>query len=438
MRRVEVQPAQVSCDLDDLGGLEKYRYKADYTEVKRIYLQIFSEVVKRTFIAMAEQLQQIREVLDGLTRSQEQNQWARNVKGPEVFKADTRESELKQWEDWKFTLENWVKAVDPEMYLDMKRVAQNAEEAIDWNELSEARKVKSLRLFGVLASYLRGRALKLIKHTPEENGYEAWRLLLRDMQPSTRQRALALMTQLSRITFAPNKSIMEQLPAYEALVREYERVSSQEYPEDLKVASILSACPVGVRTQLQMMVNEETTFESLKGRIEQYEAITTKWSAENVLGLPSQTTMEGPTPMDVDYIGGYQKGKKGKGKEGKGKYGKGKSKKGQSYSDFKGKGKSKDEKGRSKAKGKQDRGKGKAKEQCWNCGKLGHRPRECWAPRNINQVEGDWASYPASPLASGTTGGGSTSGGGTSAASSAASTATVRMIRLVTPDRWRR
>ena len=54
------------------------------------------------------------------------------------------------------------------------------------------------------------------------------------------------MTQLSRITFAPNKSIMEQLPAYEALVREYERVSSQEYSEDLKVASILSACPVGV------------------------------------------------------------------------------------------------------------------------------------------------------------------------------------------------
>ena len=49
---------------------------------------------------MAKQLQQIREVLDGLTRSQEQNQWARNVKGPEVFKADTRESELKQWEDW--------------------------------------------------------------------------------------------------------------------------------------------------------------------------------------------------------------------------------------------------------------------------------------------------------------------------------------------------
>ena len=165
-------------------------------------------------------------------------------------------------------------------------------------------KGEELEALQVLASYLRGRALKLIKHTPEENGYEAWRLLLRDMQPSTRQRALALMTQLSRMTFAPNKSIMEQLPAYEALAREYERVSSQEYPEDLKVASILSACPVGMRTQLQMMVNEETTFESLKGRIEQYEAITTKWSAENVLGLPSQTTMEGPTPMDVDYIGG--------------------------------------------------------------------------------------------------------------------------------------
>ena len=89
--------------------------------MKKVYLRVFVEVVKQTYGKMAEQLQQIREVLDGLTRS------------------------------------------------DMKRVAQNAEEAIDWNELSDAGEVK--RLFGVLASY---RALKLIKHTPEENGYEAW------------------------------------------------------------------------------------------------------------------------------------------------------------------------------------------------------------------------------------------------------------------------
>ena len=82
---------------------------------------------------------------------------------------------------------------------------EGAANAGGWNELSDAGKVKSLRLFGVLGSYLRGRALKLIKHTPEENGYEAWRLLLRDMQPSTGQRAWALMTQLSRITFASNK-----------------------------------------------------------------------------------------------------------------------------------------------------------------------------------------------------------------------------------------
>ena len=140
-----------------------------------------------------------------------------------------------------------------------------------------------------------------------------------------------------------------------------------------------------------MMVSEETTFESLKGRIEQYEAIATKWSTENVLGLPSQTSVEGPTLMDVDYIGGYsnQKGK-GKGKDGKGKYGKGKSKKGQGYNDFRVKGKSKDEKGKRKGKSKaQDKGKGKSKEQRWNCGKTGHRSRDCWAPRNINQVEGD-------------------------------------------------
>ena len=123
----------VSCDLDDLSGLEKYRHKADYTEVKKVHLQIFVEVIKWTNSKMAEQ-QQIREGA-GRRDLQPGEKRARSLQG---------------------------------RHLDMKRVAQNAEEAIDWNKLSDARKVKSLRLFVVFR----------IKRTPEE-------------KPGTRQRSCA-------------------------------------------------------------------------------------------------------------------------------------------------------------------------------------------------------------------------------------------------------
>ena len=182
---------------------------------------------------MANQLEQIRDVLADLVRGQANAQWSRRVKQREAFKPDTREQELKQWSDWRFTLENYVKSVDVMTHTEMNIISNNAEAEIEWSELNEERKERSLRLFGLLASLLRNRPLKLIRYMPHENGYEAWRILIVDMLPSTRQRSLALMTQLSRVSFAPNRSISEQLPAYEALIQEHERISSQGYPDDL-------------------------------------------------------------------------------------------------------------------------------------------------------------------------------------------------------------
>ena len=63
------------------------------------------------------------------------------------------------------------------------------------------------------------------------------------MQPATRARSLALLSQLSRIQFEEKKTVSEQLPQFEALVQEYERISGQNYSDDAKVAAVLLACP---------------------------------------------------------------------------------------------------------------------------------------------------------------------------------------------------
>ena len=137
------------------------------------------------------------------------------------------------------------------------------------------------------------------------------------MQPATRARALALLSQLSRIQFAEGKTVSEQLPQFEALVLEYERISSQRYSEDAKVASILLACPLQNRQRLHLWLTDATTYEQLKDRIIQLEAVTTKWDSANSLMLPTRTTGDEATPMEVDYIGKVGKGKKGS--KGKGK-----------------------------------------------------------------------------------------------------------------------
>ena len=70
-----------------------------------------------------------------------------------------------------------------------------------------------------------------------------------------------------------------------------------------------------------MWLTNTTTYEQLKDRIIQLEAVTTKWDSANSLMLPTRVTGDDYTPMEVDYIG-KSKGKKGgkaKGKDAKGK-----------------------------------------------------------------------------------------------------------------------
>ena len=161
--------------------------------------------------------------------------------------------------------------------------------------------------------------MKLIRHVKNENDFEAWQTLLKDMQPATRARALALLSQLSRIHFAEGKSVSEQLPQFEALVLEHERISSQKYSDsdDAKDAAVLLASPLQIRQHLHLWLTDSTTYDQLKDRIIQLEAVTTKWDASNSLMLPTRTLGDDATPMEVDYIGKARKGKKGSNSKGK-------------------------------------------------------------------------------------------------------------------------
>ena len=242
--------------------------------------------------------------------SQSSTAWSRHLKTPDIFKPDTRDNELKQWSDWKFSFENYVKGIDPGMAHGMRLVEENLNGSYELDEMTDDTKASSICLYSLLISYLRNRPLKLIRHMKQENGYEAWQRLLREMQPVTRARSLALFTQLSRVQFAEGKSISEQLPLYESIVNEYERISGHDYADDAKVASILQAVPAHLRAHLQLWITDSTTYEQLKNKVMELEALATRWDSSNSLSLLTRLGMDDAVPMEVDYIRG-DKGKKG-------------------------------------------------------------------------------------------------------------------------------
>ena len=132
-----------------------------------------------------ERLKMISTALEKLTVTQSSSSWARHLKTPDLFKPDARDNELRQWSDWKFSFENYVKGIDAPMAYSMKLVEENLNGNYELDEMTDETKAQAIRLYSLLISYLRNRPLKLVRHMKQENGFEAWQRLLREMQPVT-------------------------------------------------------------------------------------------------------------------------------------------------------------------------------------------------------------------------------------------------------------
>ncbi|CAE7029864.1 unnamed protein product [Symbiodinium sp. CCMP2592] len=324
------------------------------------------------------------------------------IKSPEVFSAKTLDEEVALWPDWSFSFRNFM--------------AVQAETATMWasfEDYSPALRARSLRLYSVLASYLKGRALKILRSVASGDGFRVWRQLAEELQPSSRPRTLALAQALTK--FPPLRdggSVLEYALTFEKLVSEYEKASSKTYPDDLKIGTLLSGLPQDVKRYLELQIDDSTTYQKLRGILLQFERTSTTWSTEYVMkaiGLDKNSYPgdgQGLAPMDVDRV---EKGKaKGKDAKGKGRGDKGKGLKGYKgyYQTGKGKpgfgkgfqfggfGKGNQDKGKGyKGKwahegGKQGKKGGAVKGPCFVCGRMGHRAAEC-RDRRVNHVEDD-------------------------------------------------
>ena len=75
----------------------------------------------------------------------------------------------------------------------MKEIHEKPNEKFDWDLATEAEKTRRVKLYGLLASLIRGRALQLVKAVEDSNGFDAWRTLNKALKPTAKVKGLALL-----------------------------------------------------------------------------------------------------------------------------------------------------------------------------------------------------------------------------------------------------
>ena len=98
-----------------------------------------------------------------------------------------------------------------------------------------------------------------------------------------------------------NKSLQAQILKLEEAFNESSSVGVT-LQDDIRAAILLKCVSGNLRTQLNMVVSDTTTYAQIRENILKFERSQQKWSATLALGTDSNDT-SGPSPMDVDRVG---------------------------------------------------------------------------------------------------------------------------------------
>ena len=224
------------------------------------------------------------------------------VEKPPIFDSDE-----KQWTEWKFTFLSWLYTQEERFRV----ILENAEmERGPIPPQDQDHELHGLQvgLYAILTSYLRGKALALIRAVENRNGYEAWRVITEEFDGRSGNRRLIQLSELMMPVFR-HESYVEDMLRWETACRDYEVSTGHAFGNDLRVAVVLRTVPPRLQQRLTLNI-------AVIG--DDYQKVRTL--VMTFFRLEREMADDIVKPMEVNALQAWQGGRTSKG-GGKGKSG---------------------------------------------------------------------------------------------------------------------
>ena len=223
--------------------------------------------------------------LVGRQSAEDGKSWWKLLPKPPVFDYSSRELEISNWKEWSWTFEQYIASVDAKFLEDIQGVRAQLDRAVDPVDFSDTEKQRNAFFYSLLSSLLRQRPLLVVKQIAGNNGLEAYRTLINQNEPASKNRSMGLLNVIMNWpTFSGKQSLMQHVLKLEHAYGEYEKLGTR-LGDELKTAVLMRSVTGQLKTWLQLQVTEATTYARVREMILAYDASTTKWSEQMVLGM---------------------------------------------------------------------------------------------------------------------------------------------------------
>ena len=204
------------------------------------------------------------------------------LRNPDVFNGEDPYA----FTSWKFSFTSWLSFGDSRYQVALDKI-DKLKPSEDLKPYNADEQELSMKLCSILTPYLKGRCSGLVRSLSKtRDGFRLWRGLQAEFEPASRQRSLAVAQALASYPcFPASKSAMENILSYEALVQQFEKLSGQLYPEELKAATLIRCSESRLREHLQLTVGETTSYPQLREAILGYEKASKSWTTESIQPL---------------------------------------------------------------------------------------------------------------------------------------------------------